>query len=74
MSVALDPPRLAALRAYSHGELTALDLRRRLDGATYGDILRLLGDHDLPLPEAPQHGREEQLTLARAWLFPTDAA
>ncbi len=74
MSLALNPPQLAALRAYSQGELTAIDLRRRLDGATYGDVLRLLGEHDLPLPRAPQHGREEQLARARAWLFPAHAA
>lgn len=72
--MALDPSQLTALRAYSQGELTALDLRRRLDGATYGDILRLLGEHNLPLPRAPQHGREEQLARARAWLFPAHAA
>jgi hypothetical protein len=30
-----------ALDAYSRGEMTALELRRRLGGASYGDILRL---------------------------------
>lgn len=70
----LTPSQLAALRAYSQGEMTALELRRRLDGATYGDVLRLLGAHELPLPRASQHGREEQLTRAHAWLFPAHAA
>ncbi|MGH7188855.1 MAG: hypothetical protein ACREF0_06670 [Acetobacteraceae bacterium] len=74
MALVLAPPQLAALRAYSQGELTALELRRLLDGATYGDILRLLGEHDLKLPKAPQHGREEHLARARAWLFPAHAA
>lgn len=74
MSLALAPPQLAALRAYSQGQLTALELRRLLDGAIYGDILRLLGEHDLPLPKAPQHGREENLARARTWLLPAHAA
>ncbi len=60
----------AALQAYSHGELTALDLRRRLGDATYGEILRLLSDEHLPLPRAPVHGREAHLARARDWLFP----
>lgn len=59
-----------ALEAFSHGEMSALDLRRRLGGATYGDVLRLLSDEELPLPRAPVAGREEQLARARAWMFP----
>jgi len=59
-----------ALKAFSRGELTALDLRRRLGGATYGDILRLLSEAELPLPRAPEAGREEQIKRARAWMFP----
>ena len=35
-----------ALAAYSRGEMTALELRRRLDGATYGEVLRALGEQD----------------------------
>jgi hypothetical protein len=59
-----------ALERYSRGEISALDLRRRLDGATYGDVLRLLGEQGLPLPMAPLTGREKQIKIARSWLFP----
>jgi hypothetical protein len=58
-----------ALRGYSEGKISAIDLRRRLGGATYGEVLRLLGAEGLPLPRAPQRGREERLELARRWLF-----
>ena len=63
-----------ALEAYSRGEMTALDLRRRLGGIGYGDVLRLLSEAGLPLPRAPQAGREAELERARAWLFPKNAA
>lgn len=58
------------LSAYSRGEVTALELRRRLNGATYGDVLLLLSEASLPLPRAPVTGREEQIARARAWMFP----
>ncbi len=59
-----------ALKAYSLGDMSAIELRRRLDGATYGDILRLLSEAELPLPRAPVAGREEQINRAREWMFP----
>jgi len=70
MSVNLTPRQLEDLRAYSRGALSAIDLRRLLDDATYGDILSLLSAEHLALPRAPEHGREEHLARARAWLFP----
>jgi len=63
-----------ALEAYSNGTMTAIDLRRRLGGVGYGEILRLLSEAGLPLPRAPVAGREEQLERARAWMFPDHAA
>ena len=63
-----------ALESYSRGEITALDLRRRLGGASFGDVLRLLSLEGLPLPRAPVAGREAQIERARAWLFPKHAA
>lgn len=66
--------RRRALEAYSRGEMTALELRRRLDGASYGDVLRLLSDEHLPLPRAPVAGREDQISRARAWMFPKHVA
>jgi hypothetical protein len=62
------------LKAYSRGEMTALELRRRLNGASYGDVLRFLSEESLPLPRAPVEGREEQIERARAWMFPKHVA
>ena len=59
-----------ALEAYSRGDMQAIELRRRLDGATYGEVLLLLSEADLPLPRAPVAGREEQIARARSWMFP----
>jgi hypothetical protein len=70
----MQEPDLRALEAYSSGEMTALELRRRLGGVSYGDVLRLLGEAGLPLPHAPVAGRERQLQRARDWLFPQHAA
>lgn len=61
-----------ALEAFSHGNMTAIELRRRLGGATYGEVLRLLSELELPLPRAPEAGREEQIKRARSWMFPKD--
>lgn len=63
-----------ALEAYSRGQMTAIDLRRRLRGATYGDVLRLLSELALPLPHAPTAGRETQIKRAREWMFLNHAA
>ena len=62
--------RQAALEAYSRGDMAAVELRRHLGGASYGDLLRLLSEAELPLPRAPEAGREENLNRARAWMFP----
>ena len=59
-----------ALEAFSRGEMTALELRRRLGGVSYGDVLLLLSEHNLPLPRAPTAGREDQISRAHAWMFP----
>ncbi len=61
-----------ALEAYSRGEMTALELRRRPHGASYGDVLRLLRKESgrLALPHAPVAGREAQIRQAREWMFP----
>lgn len=66
----MDEKRRSDLEKYSRGEISALDLRRRLDGATFGEVLILLNEANLPLPRAPTAGREEQLERARAWMFP----
>jgi hypothetical protein len=51
MDTELTQHQLDALRSYSAGEVSAIELRRRLGGATYGDVLRLLGAERLPFPE-----------------------
>ncbi len=66
----MDEPSRQALAAYSKGAMTAIELRRRLGDASYGDVLRLLGEENLPLPRAPVEGRDADLARARAWMFP----
>jgi hypothetical protein len=66
--------RHALLADYAAARISAVELRQRLGGATYGDILRLLADAGLPLPRAPVQGREEKLARARQWMFPKPAA
>lgn len=61
-----------ALAAYSRGTMTAIELRRRLGGATYGEVLQRLAEAGLPLPRAPVEGREEEGARARRWLLPDD--
>jgi len=65
-----DVERKQALEAYSRGTMTAIELRRRLGDATYGDVLLLLSEEELPLPRAPVAGREGDIERARAWMFP----
>ena len=60
---------LALLERFSRGEVTALDVRRRMDDATYGDVLVAMGAANLPLPIASQKGREDRIALAKNWLF-----
>ena len=62
------------LESLSRCEVTALEARRLLDDASYGDILRMLGEAGLPLPRAPTAGREEQIKRARDWMFSARAA
>jgi len=61
---------LPLLQGFSRGEISALDVRRHMDNATYGDVLIAMGAADLPLPVASQKGREERIALAKRWLFP----
>jgi len=74
MSERLTPAQHDALVAYSEGRMAALDLRRGLADATYGEVLQLLSEANLPLPRASQIGREETIARARAWLFPADGS
>jgi len=60
----------ALLERYSHAEISAADLRRRLGNISYADVIIELAKRDLPLPRASQKGREERLARAQAWLFP----
>jgi hypothetical protein len=70
----LDQTNLASLEAYSRCEMSAIELRKRLGGITYGDVLLLLSEHNLPLPRASQVGREEQIQRATEWMFPKNGA
>ena len=65
--------KLATLVAYAAGRITALEARRRLGDVGFGDLLRLLADEGLALPQASVTGREDTLRRARAWLFPEKA-
>jgi hypothetical protein len=66
----MDESTKRALESYSRAEMTALELRRRLGDATYGEVLELLSEANLPLPRASTVGREEQISRAHAWMFP----
>jgi hypothetical protein len=62
--------RSALLARYGSGAISASELRRALGGIGFGDILIELARRGLPLPRAPQTGREQRIAAARAWLFP----
>jgi hypothetical protein len=62
--------RTALLARYGKGSVSASELRRALGGISYGDVLIELARRGLPLPRAPQTGRERRIATARAWLFP----
>lgn len=63
----------ALLERYSEGQISAIELRRRLGGITFGDVLIELAKRDLPLPRAPEAGRRQRIAAARALLFPKAA-
>ena len=60
------------LRRYSQARISAPALRRALGGVTFGDVLIELAKRDLPLPRAPEEGRQQRIEAARAVLFPKD--
>ncbi len=70
----MDDKQKRALEAYPRGEMAALELRRRLGGAIYGEVLRLLGEAGLPLLRTAVESREDQFRRAREWMFPKHVA
>ena len=65
--------RAELLKRYSEARISAIELRRALGGITFGDVLIELAKRDLPLPRAPEAGREQRIAAARALLFPKAA-
>ena len=65
----MDEMQKRALAAFSQGQMSALELRRRLGGKTYSEILGLFGEYDYPLPRAPVAGCEEQIRRADSWML-----
>jgi hypothetical protein len=61
------------LQRYSGGLISQIELRRALGGVTFADVLIELAKRDLPLPRAPEPGREQRIAAARALLFPRAA-
>lgn len=62
--------RLELLKRYSEGCVSAVELRRALGAITFADVIVELAKRDLPLPRAPEQGREQRIAAARALLFP----
>ena len=63
----------ALLKRYSKAYVSVADVRRALGGVTFGDVLIELAKRDLPLPRAPEAGRERRIAAACAVLFPKAA-
>ena len=63
----------ALLKRYSEGLISQIELRRALGGITFADVLIELANRNLPLPRAPEAGREQRIAAARAVLFPRAA-
>jgi hypothetical protein len=61
------------LKRYSKAYISVVELRRALGGVTFGGVLIELAKRDLPLPRAPEAGRQQRLAAARAVLFPKAA-
>ena len=66
----MTPDELRLISSYSSGATSARDVRLDLGGASFGDLLKLLGAAGLPLPPSPTEGREDDLARAREWMFP----
>jgi hypothetical protein len=64
---------IALLKRFSEGQISAIELRRTLGGITFGDVLIELARRELPLPRAPEAGRQQRIAAARALLFPKAA-
>ena len=70
--MSIDQRALDAIADYAAGRISAIEARRRLGGVTFGELLRMVADAGLRLPQAPTAGREGRLAQARGWLFPHD--
>jgi hypothetical protein len=68
-----EPEKDALLKRYSNAQISAVELRRTLGGVTFGDVLIELAQRGLPLPRAPETGRQQRIAEARSLLFPKDA-
>lgn len=53
------------MQQHSAGRIGSHDVLRRLGTTDYGEIIRRLAKYDLPFPQAPMAGREQQLEVLR---------